>query len=80
MPVLVNSLSDVERDVRTFAAEDLRLFAFDADKVVPALVKVLGDPELAPRYSAAAALGEFGVEARAAVPELVRYAERAGGW
>jgi HEAT repeat protein len=70
IPALAKAMTDLDADVRGYAAQALTWVGHDAKMAVPALIKLLHDPWVGARLSSCAALRAIGSEAQDALPAL----------
>jgi HEAT repeat protein len=70
IPILLQSLDDVDASVRNVAVTYLGIVRDAPDKEVAGLIKALGDESAEVRQAAAAALSEYGSLAEPAIPAL----------
>ena len=71
VPVLIQSLSDPDPELREQAARAIARMGAIAKDAVPTLIQGLNDPQVTVRQACARALGQMGPAAAEAVPALV---------
>ena len=70
MPALIKATSDLDGDVRAWAAHALAEIGPDAKVAIPDLIRLLKDPMEGPRNTSCIALGRIGPAAKTAIPAL----------
>ncbi len=70
MQALINATSDIDTDVRAWAAQALAEIGPDAKVAIPVLIRLLKDREEGPRNTSCIALGRIGPAAITAIPAL----------
>jgi HEAT repeat protein len=70
MPALIKATSDIDGDVRAWAAHALAEIGPDAKVAIPDLIRLLKDPMEGPRNTSCIALGRIGPAAKTAIPSL----------